>query len=157
VKRGGKKRKKKLWQKTVKKKEPKIKVLAHELLAFTLSYLMLTPWWYTNPSNLSSQTPLMLSLVVICLSFHYRIVLLPHYKLMPPPTSFQGLLLVGDIHPLAHPSLLQMTCSVAHKKSIQNSSSISALINPRTGFITLFLINFQRLTSDMYFSNLKTL
>jgi hypothetical protein len=27
-----------------KKKEPKIKLLAHELLAFTLSYLMLTPW-----------------------------------------------------------------------------------------------------------------
>jgi hypothetical protein len=27
-----------------KKKEPKIKVPAHELLAFTLSYLMLTPW-----------------------------------------------------------------------------------------------------------------
>jgi hypothetical protein len=27
-----------------KKKEPKIKVLAHELLAFTLSYLMLAPW-----------------------------------------------------------------------------------------------------------------
>jgi hypothetical protein len=27
-----------------KKKEPKIKVPAHELLTFTLSYLMLTPW-----------------------------------------------------------------------------------------------------------------
>jgi hypothetical protein len=27
-----------------KKKEPKIKVLTHELLAFTLSYLMLAPW-----------------------------------------------------------------------------------------------------------------
>jgi AAA15 family ATPase/GTPase len=27
-----------------KKKEPKIKISAHELLAFTLSYLMLTPW-----------------------------------------------------------------------------------------------------------------
>jgi hypothetical protein len=35
---------KKLWQKTIKKKEPKIKVPAHELLSFTLSYLMLTPW-----------------------------------------------------------------------------------------------------------------
>jgi hypothetical protein len=27
-----------------KRKEPKIKVLAHELLASTLSYLMLAPW-----------------------------------------------------------------------------------------------------------------
>jgi hypothetical protein len=27
-----------------KKKEPKIKVLRHELLASTLSYLMLAPW-----------------------------------------------------------------------------------------------------------------
>jgi hypothetical protein len=27
-----------------KKKEPKINVPTHELLAFTLSYLMLTPW-----------------------------------------------------------------------------------------------------------------
>jgi hypothetical protein len=27
-----------------KKKEPKIKILAHELLAFTLSYLMLALW-----------------------------------------------------------------------------------------------------------------
>jgi hypothetical protein len=27
-----------------KRMEPKIKVLAHELLASTLSYLMLTPW-----------------------------------------------------------------------------------------------------------------
>jgi hypothetical protein len=44
----------KTWQKGNKKKEPKIKVLAHELLASTLSYLMLAPWWYINPSNLSS-------------------------------------------------------------------------------------------------------
>jgi hypothetical protein len=27
-----------------KSKEPNIKVLTHELLAFTLSYLMLAPW-----------------------------------------------------------------------------------------------------------------
>jgi hypothetical protein len=27
-----------------KRKEPKIKILAHKLLAFTLSYLMLAPW-----------------------------------------------------------------------------------------------------------------
>jgi hypothetical protein len=31
-------------KKAIKEKEPKIKVLAHELLAFTLSYLMLAPW-----------------------------------------------------------------------------------------------------------------
>jgi hypothetical protein len=29
---------------TEDKKEPKIKVLAHKLLAFTLYYLMLAPW-----------------------------------------------------------------------------------------------------------------
>jgi hypothetical protein len=34
-------REKKLDKKTIKEKEPKIKVLAHELLVFTLSYLML--------------------------------------------------------------------------------------------------------------------
>jgi hypothetical protein len=31
-------------KKAIKMKEPKIKVLAHELLASTLSYLMLAPW-----------------------------------------------------------------------------------------------------------------
>jgi hypothetical protein len=35
---------KKLDKKAIKEKEPKIKVLTHELLAFTLSYLMLAPW-----------------------------------------------------------------------------------------------------------------
>jgi hypothetical protein len=35
---------KKLSQKTIKKKEPKIKDLTHELRAITLSHLMLTPW-----------------------------------------------------------------------------------------------------------------
>jgi hypothetical protein len=39
-KRGGKK----LDKKAIKEKEPKIKVQTHELLAFTLSYLMLAPW-----------------------------------------------------------------------------------------------------------------
>jgi hypothetical protein len=68
VKRGGKK----LWQKGNKKKKLKIKILAHELLASTLSYLMLAPWWYTNHSNHFSRTTPMLSLVVICLSSHYR-------------------------------------------------------------------------------------
>jgi hypothetical protein len=41
--------KKKGWdfffdKKAIKEKEPKIKVLKHELLASTLSYLMLAPW-----------------------------------------------------------------------------------------------------------------
>jgi hypothetical protein len=40
AKRGGKK----LDKKTIKEKEPKIKVQGHELLASTLSYLMLAPW-----------------------------------------------------------------------------------------------------------------
>jgi hypothetical protein len=60
-----------------KKKEPKIKVLAHELLASTFSYLILAP----------SRTPPMSSLVVICLSYYYRFVLLPPYELVPPWAS----------------------------------------------------------------------
>jgi hypothetical protein len=40
VKRNGKK----LDKKAIKQKKPKIKILVHELLAFTLSYLMLAPW-----------------------------------------------------------------------------------------------------------------
>jgi hypothetical protein len=67
-----------------KRKESKINVLAHELLAFTHSYLILAPWWYTNFSNLSSRTTLMSSLVVLCLSSYYRFVLLPHYELVHP-------------------------------------------------------------------------
>jgi hypothetical protein len=78
---GMNKKKKKLWQNAIKENEPKIKVLAHELLAFTLSYLMLAPWWYSNPLNLSSRTPP--SLVFLCLSSHYRFVLLSHYKPVP--------------------------------------------------------------------------
>jgi hypothetical protein len=31
-------------KKAIKEKEPKINVLTHELLPFTLSYLMLAPW-----------------------------------------------------------------------------------------------------------------
>jgi hypothetical protein len=70
-----------------KRMESKIKVLAQELLASTLSYLMLAPWWYINPSNLFSRTPPMSSLVVLCLSCYYWFVLLPHYKLVPPRAS----------------------------------------------------------------------
>jgi hypothetical protein len=39
-----KKKKKNSDKKVIKEKEPKIKILTHELLAFTLSYLMLAPW-----------------------------------------------------------------------------------------------------------------
>jgi hypothetical protein len=68
-----------------KRKELKIKFLSYELLAFTLSYLMLALWWYTNLfSNLSSRTPSMSSLIVFCLSSYYRFILLPHYELVPP-------------------------------------------------------------------------
>jgi hypothetical protein len=35
---------KKTWQKAIKYKKPKIKILTHELLASTLSYLMLPPY-----------------------------------------------------------------------------------------------------------------
>jgi hypothetical protein len=37
-------RKKNFDKKSIKEKEPKIKVLAHELLASTLSNLILAPW-----------------------------------------------------------------------------------------------------------------
>jgi hypothetical protein len=40
AKRGGKK----LDKMTINEKEPKIKILSHELLAFTLFYLMLALW-----------------------------------------------------------------------------------------------------------------
>jgi hypothetical protein len=46
-----------------RKERTKDQVLAHELLASTLSYLMPAPWRYTNPANLSSWTPPMSSLV----------------------------------------------------------------------------------------------
>jgi hypothetical protein len=79
---------KKLDKKTVKENESKIKVHAHELLASTLSYLMLAPSnlkrEYTNPLNLSLRTPHMSSLVFLCHSSHYRFILLPHYELVPP-------------------------------------------------------------------------
>jgi hypothetical protein len=48
---------------------------------------MLAPWLYINPSNLSSRTPPMSSLVVLYLSSHYRFILLPHYELVPPQAS----------------------------------------------------------------------
>jgi hypothetical protein len=39
-----KRRRKNFDKKVIKEKEPKIKVLTHELLVFTLSYLMLASW-----------------------------------------------------------------------------------------------------------------
>jgi hypothetical protein len=36
--------KKNFDKKAMKEKGPKVNVLTHELLAFTLSYLMLAPW-----------------------------------------------------------------------------------------------------------------
>jgi uncharacterized membrane protein len=70
-----------------KKKKPKINVLTHELLVFTLSYLMLAPYWYINHLNLSSRTPPMSSLIVMYIFFYYRFVLLPYYKLVPLQAS----------------------------------------------------------------------
>jgi hypothetical protein len=61
---------KKLNEKVIKKKELKIMILTHKLVAFILSYLILAPG-YTNPSNLSSQTPPISSLIIFCLSSHY--------------------------------------------------------------------------------------
>jgi hypothetical protein len=59
--------------KTIKEKNPKIKGLTHEVLASTLSYLLLAP-----PMS---------SLVVLNLLSHYRFILLPHYELVPPWAS----------------------------------------------------------------------
>jgi hypothetical protein len=42
---GRKGKKRKITKKAIKEEEPnKIKIMLHELLASTLSYLMLTPW-----------------------------------------------------------------------------------------------------------------
>jgi hypothetical protein len=81
------KRDKKNLTKGNKRNESKIKVLTHELLASIISYLILAPWWYINPSNLSPRTSPMSNLVIICLSSHYRFVLLSHYELVPPRAS----------------------------------------------------------------------
>jgi hypothetical protein len=89
-----------------KRKEPKITVLAHELLAFTLSYLMLAPWCYTNPSNLSSRTPRMSSLVILCLSSYYRFILLPHYELVPPRASVAYVQTISNDVTRASPQLV---------------------------------------------------
>jgi hypothetical protein len=70
-----------------KSKEPMIKVLTHKLLAFTFSYSILAPWRYINYSNLYSWTSPMSSLVIFCLSSHYRFILLHHYKSVHPRTS----------------------------------------------------------------------
>jgi hypothetical protein len=45
------------WKGKTKREKPNIKTLAYELLVFTLSYLILTTWWYSDFSNLSSHIP----------------------------------------------------------------------------------------------------
>jgi hypothetical protein len=40
----GKRKKDKKHKKAIKEEEQKMKVLSHELLVFTLFYVMLTPW-----------------------------------------------------------------------------------------------------------------
>jgi hypothetical protein len=89
-----------------KRKEPNIKVLAHELLVFTLSYLMLAPWWYTNPSNLSSRTPPISSLIVLYLSSYYRFVLLPHYEFVPLRASVTYVQIISSDVAWASPQLV---------------------------------------------------
>jgi hypothetical protein len=103
-------------KKAIKEKELKIKVLAHELLAFILSYLMLAPWWYTNPSNLSSRTSSMSSLVVLCLSSYYQFVLLPHYESVPPRTSIRYVQTMSSDVARASPRLVSPQVSrVCHR------------------------------------------
>jgi hypothetical protein len=89
-----------------KKKEPKIKVLTHELISFTLSYLMLAPYWYTNHLNLSSWTPPVSSLIVLCLSSYYRFVLLLHYELVPPRASIVYVQTISNDIAWASPQLV---------------------------------------------------
>jgi hypothetical protein len=74
-------------KKAIKENEPKINVLTHELLASTLSYLILVLWRYFNPSNISSHTPPILSLVFLYLPSHYRFILLPYYGSVLPRAS----------------------------------------------------------------------
>jgi hypothetical protein len=57
-----------------KRKEPKIKILSHKLLAFTLSYLMLAPWLhqffkslFTDSSHVKFGRSLSLFLLPVCL------------------------------------------------------------------------------------------
>jgi hypothetical protein len=78
------KKKKKTWKKEIKEEEPKINFLTHKLLASTLSYLMLTSWWYSNHSNLFLRIALMLSLIFLYISFYYQFDLLPHHEPVTP-------------------------------------------------------------------------
>jgi hypothetical protein len=89
-----------------KRKESKFKVLAHELLSSTLSYLMLAPWRYINPSNLSSRTPPMSRLVVLCLSSYYRFILLPHYELVTSRASIAYVQTISNDVAQASPQLM---------------------------------------------------
>jgi hypothetical protein len=113
-----KKKEKNQHKKVIKEKEPKIKVPTHELLTSTLSYLMLTPCWYPNPSNLSSRTPFMLSLVFLCLSSHYMPDLLPRYESVHLGSSVRYVQTISN--------------NVAHTSAIANLSSMSSF---RTRFL----------------------
>jgi hypothetical protein len=58
----------------------------------------------------------MLSLVVFCLSSHYRIVLLPHYELMPPPATVGYIQTISNDVARASPLLLPPPVSrVCHR------------------------------------------
>jgi hypothetical protein len=108
-------KKEKIDKKAIKEKELKIKVLSHELLASTLFYLMVAPWWYYNLSNLSSQTPSIPSLVLLCLS-NYRSVLFPHDELVPLRASVEY---VQTMFNMSKPSQMML----------QSSSSTSTTLN----------------------------
>jgi hypothetical protein len=58
----------------------------------------------------------MSSLVVLCLSFHYRIVLLPHYELVPPPASVEYVQTISNDVSQASPRLVPPPVSrVCHR------------------------------------------
>jgi hypothetical protein len=97
---------KKTNKKDNKRGEPKIKVLTHKLLVSTLSYLILTPWWYFNLSNISSQTPPMSSLVFFYISSHYRSDLLPCYEPVSPGVSIGYVQIISNYVAQASPQLV---------------------------------------------------
>jgi hypothetical protein len=58
----------------------------------------------------------MLSLVVLCLSSHYRIVLLSHYELVPPPASIGYVQTISNDVAQASPRLVPPPVShVCHR------------------------------------------
>jgi hypothetical protein len=58
----------------------------------------------------------MSSLVVLCLSSHYRIVLLPHYELVPPPAFVGYVQTISNDVARASPRLVPPTVSrICHR------------------------------------------